>query len=217
MIVSLVAAGAAGLALLLAGRVSPALRMVGMSCVVLWLAGAPLAQRSLTLGSRRPGVSGPTTAAPLAIAARRLVTADAFETAHVRPLPPSAADATGWRFDLAGSALDLIVLESVPAGDTVGDWERRLLKRIGTRLAQGGRLLVELPAPPGVADALGRFRPASAGAAWTGYRLRLSSETAQYEALVFGRDIPALMARNTRTTEFQVSLQPLSASLDAGR
>ena len=218
MIVSLVAAAGAGLALMLGNHVNPVMRVTGVTCVVLWLAGMPLARRAVPRTLPPPASASQLTLEPLAAAVRQLLTTDAFQTACVRPLPPSPAGATGWQFDLAGSALDLIILESVSEADDAlapGEhWERRLLKRLGTRLAQGGRLLVELPAPAGLIDAVNEFGPAPGCPAWTGYRLRMYSATAQYEALVFGRDIPALIARNKRTSEFQVALRPLQATPD---
>jgi len=187
--------------------------------VMLWLAGAPLAHRTL-LRSAPSMVSQPSSN-PLAAAARRLLTADHFEAAFVRPSPPSAAGAVGWQFDLGGSTLDLIVLESVPEEadePTRGDnWQRRLLGRLATRLADGGRLLVELPTPAGMVEALRSFNPEPDRPGWAGQRLRISSETYAYEALVFGRDIPALIARNERASELQVALQPLSAQPEFGR
>jgi hypothetical protein len=221
MILSVGAAAGAAVALMVGSRVNPGLRMVGMSCVILWLAGAPLARRTLSQASSAPAPDSVLTSNPLATAARQLLTAGAFEAECVQPSPPSAAGATGWQFDLGGSPLDLIILESVPEavnqqarGD---DWERRLLGRLGTRLASGGRLLVELPTPVRMVEALREFDSTHAGGGWTGYRLRISSETYAYEALVFGRDIPALIARNERASELQVALQPLSAQLDLGR
>jgi hypothetical protein len=219
LFVSLIATIGAGLTLMLSQRVRPATRVIGVTCVILWLVGMPVARRALARTSSPPAPAAPSAPAhPLATAARQLLTADSFQTAYVRPLPPTAMGATVWQFDLSGPALDLIVLESVSAADQQPcageEWEGRLLKRLSSRLAQGGRLLVELPTAPGVVEALDHFDPGPHCDDWVGHRLQMSSETDQYEAIVLGPDIPALIARNRRTSELRVALQPLRSALD---
>ncbi len=222
MIVALAATAGAGLLLVLDGRLKAATRVAGLICVGLWLSGMPSAGRALSEALRTPAPTlRPSAPRPLVDAARRLIAAQPLRTARLRPLPPSAGDATIWQFDLAGPALDVAILEgtsdaeSWPACDT--DLGRRVLKRMTTRLAAGGRLLIELPTAPFVAAALEQFDPAVNDPKWGGYRLRVWGETDAYEALVFGTDIPALIKRHRPLTEFEVSLRPLRAAVDAPR
>jgi hypothetical protein len=221
LVVSLVATTGAGLALALNDRVSPMLRVGGMSCMALWLVGALPAHRALARTLPPPASPARPVTEPLAATTRQLLTTDFFQAARVLPLPSVTAGATGWQFDLAGPTLDLIVLESAPAAEretsSGSDWGRRLLGRLGTRLARGGRLLVELPVPAGLADALGRFDPTPDHPGWTGYRVRVWSDEGQYEALVFGHDIPALLERNRRQPELHVELQPIHAASEIER
>jgi hypothetical protein len=109
--------------------------------------------------------------------------------------------------------LDLVILESAADDDNFptsdGDWDRRLLMRIHTRLVRGGRLLIELPISPNFAKALDRFSQASGSPDWTGHRLHVRGETGEYQALLFGRDISALIERNRKGSELEVSLEAL--------
>ncbi|MFQ5805369.1 MAG: hypothetical protein ACE5I3_02835 [Phycisphaerae bacterium] len=222
LVVSLVVTAGAGLVLILDSRAKTAMRIAGLVCIGLWLAAVPSAARALAQASRAPKAALPIPVpGPLVETARRLVTADTFRTARVRPLPPSAAAAATWQFDLAGPALDLVILERVPgAGDgLVSDAElgRRLLRRATTRLARGGRLLIELPTASFVAAALDQIEPLADDPAWTAYRLHIRGARDEYEALVFGADIPALIERHTPLPDFEVSLRALSTSNAARR
>lgn len=224
MIVALLAIAGAGLALILGSRTNVAMRLAGVLCIALLLVGMLRPERSpaaiYAVAQEKHRRDADATATPLAAAARQLVTANSFRTARVRPLPPSNAGAMTWKVDLTGSALDLVILESAAETNDQSvsrDWGRRLLARIGTRLAQGGRLLVELPTPTCVAEALNQFNPAAGNSYRTGYRLRIWNEADEYEALVFGGDIPALIERNQLESDFQISLDPLPAPPDTKR
>jgi len=221
MIVALVVTAGAGLMLILDSHAKAATRIAGLVCVGLWLAGAPSAARSLAEALPPPEPAWPSPATrPLVHAARRLVTADPFRTAHVQPLSSSSDGPANWQFDLVGPALDVLILEAVTGADARPVWDaalgRRLLKRATTRLAKGGRLLIELPTAPFLVAALDRADTLTGDPAWTGYRLGVRGEADEYEALVFGPDIPALIARQAPLPGFEVSLRPLGTSA-AGR
>lgn len=222
MLTALVATAGAGLVLILDSRTKTPTRAAGLICIGLWLAGVPSATHFLAEASRVPGPAArPPAERPHVDLARRLVMADTFHTSRVQPLPPFPDSPTAWQFDLAGPALDLVILEGTGGADdwSVGDPElgRRLLRRVTSRLARGGRLLVELPTPPFLTAALSQFNPPAAQPAWRAFRLRVRGETDEYEALVFGSDIPALIRRNTPLCELEVTLQPLHTSIGAGR
>ena len=213
-VVAIIATAGAGAALVLDRRVKTTYRLAGLVCIALWLMAVPSARRALAETLQAPEAQ-PQHAAPgpFVHAARQFVTADPFHTACLRPFSPGPGAIGTFHFDLTGPALDLVILESTAGSDkppvSDGDWGRRLLTRIGTRLARGGRLLVELPTPPHFADALDQFTRASGGPDWSGYRLRVRGETREYQALVFGRDIPALIERNRRGSKLEVSLEAM--------
>jgi hypothetical protein len=222
MIVGLAATTGAGLLLVLDSHLKAVARVAGLICVGLWLSGMPPAGRALSETLQAPAETSSLPAAtPLADAARRLVSAHAFRTARVRPVLPSMAGTTTWQFDLAGPALDVAILEGVSDAESepARDWElgRRLLKRMTTRLAAGGRLVIELPTAPFVAAALEQFDPATSNPTWNGYRLHVRSQTDAYDALLFGPDIPALVKRHQPLSEYEVSLRPLRSSIDVAR
>jgi len=213
-VVAIIATAGAGATLVLDRRMKTIHRLAGLICIAVWLTAVPSARRALAeaLQAReaQPQHAAP---GPFVQAARQLVTADPFHTACLRPFSPGPGATEAFRFDLTGPALDLVILESPAGSDDPpvpdADGGRRLLRRIGTRLARGGRLLVELPIPPHFADALDQFTQASGGRDWSGYRLRVRDETREYQALVFGRDIPALIERNQRGSELEVSLEAI--------
>jgi hypothetical protein len=222
MIVALVATAGAGLMLILDSRPKAVTRLAGLVGVGLWLFGVPSAARALstTLQTAEPDFQ-PAPASPLIDAARQLLIAHPFRTARVQPLMLSTADPTTWQFDLAGPPLDLVIVEGAAGADArlISDTDlgRRLLKRATTRLTQGGRLLVEWPTAPFIAAALDQLDPGANNPMWSGYQLRVRDKTDEYEARVFGRDIPALIGRHMPLSELDVSLGPLHASSDAQR
>lgn len=222
MAVALIATAGTGLILILDSRAKAALRIATLIAAGLWLVSVPFATSALaaTLRGQEPALPPAVTVGPLVDTARRLVIADKFRTATVRPHPPSMNGATAWQFDLAGPTLDAVVLERVTGADdqSVSDRElgRRLLRRLTSRLAHGGRLLVELPTAPFVAAALRDAAPPppNSDATWNGYRLRVRSDAGEYEAVVFGNDIPALIKRYSALPGLEVSLRPLREPIE---
>jgi hypothetical protein len=221
--VALIATTGTGLILILDSRAKAALRIATVIAAGLWLVSVPPATSVLaaTLRGQEPALP-PLAVGPLVDTARRLVIADKFRTAAVRPHPPSTNGATAWQFDLAGPTLDAVVLERVSGADdqSVSDREpgRRLLRRLTSRLAHGGRLLVELPTAPFIATALRDTAPPppNSDSTWNGYRLRVRSDAGEYEAVVFGNDIPALIERYSALPGFEVSLRPLREPIERG-
>ena len=86
-------------------------------------------------------------------------------------------------------------------------WQQRLLGRIATRLATGGRLLVELPTADGFEQALADFKPTASAPTWGGYHLSLQNEFGRSRALLFGDDIPALIERNRRRSTNHIEIR----------
>lgn len=187
---------------------APAFVLGGFGLAVL------LAPAGAALSRSGTPIVNPTIDNPLVAAERRLVIADPFRARRVRPLPPSAPASDGWQVDLAHPAPDVVVITGVEqrqdAGTNNAELGRRLLRRSLTPLAEGGRLVIELPTAPFVAAALEGFDPAEDDPSWRGYRLIVSGATDRHEALVYGRDIPALVARQRALTDFDVVLEPLT-------
>ena len=107
----------------------------------------------------------------------------------------------------------MVVIEPTRDEGDCADAElgQRLLRRAASRLVAGGRLLVELPMAASIAAALEQFDPRAVDSNWAGFRLHARDDTHEYEAVVFGRDIPALVARNMPLPGVEVSLQPWRA------
>jgi hypothetical protein len=219
-VVAILATACAGATFVLDRRMKTIPRLAGLICIAIWLTAVPSARRALAeaLQARetQPQHAAP---GPFVHAARQFVTADPFRTACLRPFSPGPGATEAFHFDLTGPALDLVILESAAGSDdpavSDADAGRRLLRRIGARLARGGRLLVELPTPPRFADALDQFTQASGGRDRTCYRLCVRGEGREYQALVFGRDIPALIERNRIGSELEVSLEAIRSSSPA--
>jgi hypothetical protein len=217
LVVALGAVATAGLALILDSRAKAAFRAVGLIAIALWLFALPLTRTAVADEFRRQEPRWrPAADRSLTHAARALVLADPLRAAYLRPLPPSPDGASLWRFDLTGPPLDAVVLEALveTAGHAPTDAElgRRLLERLATRLVDGGRLLIELPTTAFVAGAIERFDPATIDPTWGGYRLHLRHRSRDCEAVVYGRDIPALIARQQRLSELEMTLVPLTPS-----
>lgn len=240
LIATLLITAATGLVLILDNRARPAIRAVGLCGVGLWLVLLPWPGRRLLEAARAPGSeplpageptfatagdrAGPAGSLPtrsasesaLAAELRRLVAAESFRVGHVVLSGRDTGADSPWEFDLAGPPLDLVILQtrSWSPGSGVPDDEsgRRLLRRLRARLSDGGRLMVELPTAPFVRAAL---RDLAALEAMPGFLLCIRRGTAVSEAVLFGADIPALIADRSeslghgRTAELDISLEPL--------
>lgn len=219
LIGALVTTAGAGLLLILDSRAKVTIRAAGLIGVGLWLGMVPSATNLMAEPVHAPESNEQYVASrPSTEAARRLVFAGQFQVGSVQPLRSPARGVAPWHSDLTGPMLDVVVLQSLsrPADDPAPDIElgRRLLRRLTTRLAPNGRLMIELPTPPFVAAALDEFAVTARNPAFRGYRLDVRGGTDECEAVVFGADIPALVARHTPVPGWEVSLRPLRAATD---
>jgi len=202
MVVSIVGTASAALMSILDNRAFGLQQALILAAAGVWLFLTPSARQ--VLSSAQDANPPPTPhLTRLAQEARRLVSADSFHYAGVRIPSADGADHQSWRFDLDGPALDLILIErfdrSPNEAPSVRDC-RRLLKRLSTRLAGGGRLLLETPTADGLLTALEEWDAEC-------HRLTLRDEYDAFEALAWGADIPRLVERNRLTCPAAVSLE----------
>jgi len=155
--------------------------------------------------------------APFPEAARRVVWTDAFRITRVNL---SAGRKAAWRLLWTaddGPAVDLLLFESspfaAPGWPAVGDEAlvERVVRRLVARLVPGGRVVIEQPAEPGLRGAAQRALCAAMGSSPPAYRLVVASGRERYEAIAYGRDIPALVRRTATYTPFQVTLEPVKS------
>ena len=69
--------------------------------------------------------------------------------------------------------------------------------------------MIELPTAPFVAATLDNLAWPVGARRWGSYRLRLRNEAEDYEAIVFGNDIPALLDRGGLPAGVELALHPL--------